>query len=100
MPSLIRISCALLMDVAPCVRRCGTRWAAASRAAHGEAGGTRGDFADKIAHDTVEGHGAEVVAAAVTQAHGTGLRFTAAAHEHVGHLVQLRLADAVAELLV
>src|SRR5438046_3059586 len=41
-----------------------------------------------------------VVAAAVAQAHGAGLRLAGAADEHVGYLAQLRLADAVAELLV
>src|SRR3989442_14982356 len=84
----------------PPVRAMRGRRAARSRTAHGWSGFGRGDLAREVADHAVDGHRPEVVAAAVAQAHGAGLRLAGAAHEHVGHPAKLRLADAVAELLV
>src|ERR671919_993656 len=103
-PSLIRISCALLSGVAPRAspRRGGWRETAraGSRAAHGEVGRAGDDLGREVADDPVEREGASVLAAARAQAHGALLGLAAADDEHVGHLAHLRVADLVAELLV
>src|SRR6185369_4617706 len=71
-----------------------------SRAAHGEAHVARADLAGKVGQHAVDRHGAEIVARAVAETHGAVLGLAGAAHEHVGHLAHLRVADAIAELLV
>src|SRR5258708_10602173 len=45
-------------------------------------------------------HGAQVLAGAPAHGHRAGLLLARAHHQHVGHLLHLRLADLVAELLV
>src|SRR5882724_11562923 len=80
-----------------------TRWvrrAGRSRAAHGETGVARADLAGEVGKHTVERNGAEIVAAAVAEAHGAVFRFAGADDEHVRHLPDLCVTDAVAELLV
>src|SRR5262245_57405082 len=120
MPSLIRMSLAWLIGVllvswsargrpprgwGPAGRgttqlRKGLRPTGRSRAAHGETGLARGDLAGEIGEDAVDGHSAEIIARAVAEAHGPVLGLPRADHQHVGHLAHLRVADAVAELLV
>ena len=71
-----------------------------SRAARGEAGVACADLTREIGEDAVERHGAEVVARAVAQTHGAVFGLAGADDEHVRHLPHLRVANAVAELLV
>src|SRR5215469_16200812 len=94
MPSLIRISFDAIA-VAPW--RCGPR---SGGATHGEGGGPAGDLGGQLGEDVVDGHRAQVLARARAQTRRAVLRFTLSNHEHVRHLLELGLADAVAELLV
>src|SRR5207249_6368579 len=93
-PSLMRISFAAVA-VAPC--RCGLR---SGRATHGEGGGTTSDLGHELGEDAVHRHRAEVLAGAATQARRAVLGFALSDHQHVGHLPELGVADAIAELLV
>src|SRR5207245_10371167 len=71
-----------------------------ARAAYEQAEITRGELAGAIGEHGIERHGAGVVARAVAEAHGATFRFTSADDEHVRDLPDLRVTDAVAELLV
>src|SRR5215831_14979333 len=92
-PSLIRIS----LDCMGVSLSCGSR---SARAAHGESGGAGADLAHEVVHDLVDGKHDRLIASPLAEARRSLLRLTLADHEHVRHLVHLRLANPIAELLV
>src|SRR5207253_2121186 len=104
-PSLMRISFAWLRCVAPPGWPPGPAWrwkrpAARSRAAHGETGRARGDLAREVGQHPVEGDRAAILTRPVPETDGPVLALPLADHEHVRDLLELRLADPVAELFV
>src|SRR5882762_1995304 len=104
-PSLMRISFAWLRCVAPPGWPPGSAWgwerpAARSRAAHGETGRARADLAREVGQHPIEGDRAQILARPVPETDGAVLALPLADHEHVRNLLELRLADFIAELLV
>src|SRR6266404_7062551 len=94
MPSLIRMSFDW-MARAPSVLGAGS-----AGAAHGEGGGTARDLGDELGHDALHRHRAQVLARPSAQARGAALGLPLPHDQHVGHLADLGVADAIAQLLV
>src|SRR5512144_1945640 len=94
MPSLIRMSFDW-MARAPSVSGAGS-----AGAAHGEGGGTACDLGDELGHDVLHRHRAQVLARPSAQARGAALGLPLPHDQHVGHLAELGVANAVAQLLV
>src|SRR3984893_18058143 len=94
MPSLIRMSFDWM------ARAPSGSGAGSAGAAHGEGGGTARDLGGELGHDALHRHRAQVLARPSAQARGAALGLPLPHDQHVGHLAELGLADAIAQLLV
>src|SRR6266446_5320072 len=94
MPSLIRMSFDWM------ARAPSGSGAGSAGAAHGEGGGTARDLGDELGHDALHRHRAQVLARPSAQARGAALGLPLPHDQHVGHLADLGVADAIAQLLV
>src|ERR671935_638152 len=74
--------------------------AASDWATHGEGGGTASDLGHELRNEPLDRYGAQVLAGAAAQARRAVSGFALSHDQHVGDFFHLRLADAIAELLV
>src|SRR6476646_5389376 len=93
MPSLIRMSFDWMA-------RAPVSGAGSAGVAHGEGGGTTSDLGGELGHDALHRHRAHVFARAPAHAGRAALGLALSHHQHVRHLSDLGVADAIAQLLV